>query len=64
MKAGSSSYELLLERSLELMQQSKALEDANKPPTPPPKSPLLDSFAKRKGFMPPPARPPDAPFNA
>eukprot|EP00965_Chrysotila_dentata_P042069 1395876-Pleurochrysis_carterae.AAC.1 len=42
MTAGSSSYAFLLERSLALMQQSKALQDANKPPEPPPKNPLLD----------------------
>eukprot|EP00965_Chrysotila_dentata_P094543 3125774-Pleurochrysis_carterae.AAC.1 len=46
------------------MQQPKALDDANKPPKPPPKNPLLDSFAKGKGLMPPPTRPPDAPFHA
>eukprot|EP00965_Chrysotila_dentata_P003755 122879-Pleurochrysis_carterae.AAC.1 len=39
--------------------------DANKPPEPPPKNPLLDSFAKGNGFMPPaPTRPPAALFNS
>eukprot|EP00965_Chrysotila_dentata_P016193 535919-Pleurochrysis_carterae.AAC.1 len=46
------------------MTESKALMDANKPPEPPPKDPLLESFANGKGFMPPPARPPAAPFTA
>eukprot|EP00965_Chrysotila_dentata_P038148 1267862-Pleurochrysis_carterae.AAC.1 len=45
------------------MKQSRALMDANKPPQPPPNNLLLDSFAKGKGFMPPPTPPPDAPFN-
>eukprot|EP00965_Chrysotila_dentata_P146002 4823313-Pleurochrysis_carterae.AAC.1 len=61
MKAGSSRYKELLEKSIAIMQQSKALEDANQPP---PKNPLLDLFAKGNSFMPPPARPPDAPFHA
>eukprot|EP00965_Chrysotila_dentata_P082708 2728930-Pleurochrysis_carterae.AAC.1 len=57
----SARCEELFTKSLALMRQSRALQDANKPP---PKNPLLDSFAKGKGFMPPPTRPPDAPFNA
>eukprot|EP00965_Chrysotila_dentata_P130815 4324564-Pleurochrysis_carterae.AAC.1 len=59
-KEGSRCEELFAE-SLALMKQSRALQGANKPP---PKSPLLDSFADGKGFMSPPTRPPDAPFNA
>eukprot|EP00965_Chrysotila_dentata_P059107 1961790-Pleurochrysis_carterae.AAC.2 len=46
------------------MKECRALMDANKPPEPPPKKPILDSFVKGKGFMPPPTQPPDAPFNA
>eukprot|EP00965_Chrysotila_dentata_P171958 5675012-Pleurochrysis_carterae.AAC.1 len=61
---GTPRCEELFKESMELMKQSRALMDANKPPEPPPKIPLLDSFAKGKGFMPPPTRPPDAPFNS
>eukprot|EP00965_Chrysotila_dentata_P037223 1238443-Pleurochrysis_carterae.AAC.1 len=39
MGTGTSRYEQLFAKSLALMKQSKALEDANKPP---PRSPLLD----------------------
>eukprot|EP00965_Chrysotila_dentata_P236855 6201567-Pleurochrysis_carterae.AAC.1 len=46
------------------MTKSKELLDASKNPKPPPIKPILDSFAKGKGFMPPPTRPPNAPFNA
>eukprot|EP00965_Chrysotila_dentata_P130814 4324563-Pleurochrysis_carterae.AAC.1 len=36
---GTSRYTELLAKSIAIMEQSKALEDANKPP---PKNPLLD----------------------
>eukprot|EP00965_Chrysotila_dentata_P034126 1136116-Pleurochrysis_carterae.AAC.1 len=61
---GTPRCQELFKESIELMKQSRALMDATKPPEPPPKNPLLDSFAKGKGFMPPPTRPPDAPFNS
>eukprot|EP00965_Chrysotila_dentata_P147141 4858666-Pleurochrysis_carterae.AAC.1 len=56
--------EEVFKESIELMTQSRALLDANKAPELPPRNPLLDSFAKGKGFMPPPTQAPDAPFNA
>eukprot|EP00965_Chrysotila_dentata_P013269 438418-Pleurochrysis_carterae.AAC.1 len=61
---GTPRYIELLAKSTATAEQAKEFQDANKPPEPPPKNPLLDSFAKGKGFMPPPTRPPDAPFNA
>eukprot|EP00965_Chrysotila_dentata_P089995 2970042-Pleurochrysis_carterae.AAC.1 len=46
------------------MKQSRAFWDAYRTPKPSPSRPLLDSFAKVKGFMPTPPRPPNALFNA
>eukprot|EP00965_Chrysotila_dentata_P168094 5550989-Pleurochrysis_carterae.AAC.1 len=49
---GTPRYFELLATSTAIAEQAKELQDANKPP---PKNPLLESFAKFKGFMPPPA---------
>eukprot|EP00965_Chrysotila_dentata_P116609 3854406-Pleurochrysis_carterae.AAC.1 len=39
---GTPRCKKLFAESLELIKQSRALVDANKPPEPPPKNPLLD----------------------
>eukprot|EP00965_Chrysotila_dentata_P138025 4565647-Pleurochrysis_carterae.AAC.1 len=46
------------------MKQSRAFWDAYRTPKPSSSRPLLDSFAKVKGFMQTPPRPPNALFNA